>query len=210
MLITVFFANHVTRQPGVYYADVKVVFLVPSSAANPNPLLSGTGGLTGVAGVIGKMVDPGAPSARVVSPLVTLADQGIRKGYSVTLPNDGGQFALNFDQPLLDVQVVGPTPTYVATTMQTLVNRIAADLSSLQSAAQVEPVNRITLSASPSSTEIFYLTGSRVRALATTIGLGVALTVAAMVFLLRQFTNIQILLRRARRCAGSEGVGVTT
>src|SRR5579875_3094252 len=101
LLLTAGFAIHVLHKPGVYFCSTRVLFLTPPSKENPNSLAASTGGVTAMAGAVSRMVEPHPPSAEVVSPLVMLTDEGIRHGWSVTLPNDGGQFANNFDQQLL-------------------------------------------------------------------------------------------------------------
>ena len=179
------FSYRVADKPGVYWSDVKVSFLAPRSAANPNTLVTGTGSLITVAGMVGKMVDPRTSTARVVSPEVTLVNRGIRRGYAVTLPNDGGQWANNYDKALLDVQAVDPSAAEVSTTMQRLLRGIDADLASLQQRANVEQVNRIHTGLSPNQPPIYYATGSRVRAITATLLLGLALTAATAVLLLR-------------------------
>src|SRR6266536_3608783 len=95
LLVTLGFGYRVADKPGVYWAQVDVLFLPPVNGLYPNTLLNNSGGLITLAGVVGKMVDPDSTSARVVSPTVRLVNQGIRHGDSVTLPNDGGQWADN-------------------------------------------------------------------------------------------------------------------
>ena len=175
----------VATKPGVYWSQVKVVFLAPSSSRFPNALVNASGGIISVAGTVGRLVDPRAPSAHVSSPTVTLADQGIRDGYTVTLPNDGNQFADNFDQPLLDVQAVGGSVAAVTAVMQRLISQIKANLTTLQDRVNVAPANRITTSLSPSRIQIHYIAGSRARAVSACLALGLAITAAAA-FLLRR------------------------
>jgi hypothetical protein len=208
IVLTAAFMYRVDHKPGVFYGDVKVRFEIPSSEQNKNPLATSAGGLAGVAGVIAKMVDPSESNTRVVSPTVTLVDQGIRNGYSVTLPNDGGQWANNFDQSLLDVQVVAPSAVSVSDQMQTLVNRIYADLTHMQQGSNVPPVDQITLIPTPSSTQIFYLTGSPLRAVGTTVVLGLTLTLAAMFFVATRFGDLTRLVRRRRRPRVKLGVTI--
>src|SRR5580693_7663587 len=85
-------AVHVSRKPGVYFAEVQALFLAPRSADDPNSLVTENQGLASLAGAVARIVDPDAPRAQVVSPDVTLVDEGVRDGSSVTLPNNGGQF----------------------------------------------------------------------------------------------------------------------
>jgi hypothetical protein len=177
---TIAFAAHVARKPGVYYSEVQLFVLSPRSAAYPNTIVNGSQDTTAIAGALAKMTDPSAPQAEVVSPTVTLVDEGIRNGYRVTLPNDGGQFAVDFDQPLLDLQAVGPTAQQVQSTITALESRINRGLSHLQARAHVSRFNLIRTQPTPSTPQVAYLTGSRPRAIATSCAIGVGLTAAAL------------------------------
>ena len=184
LLLTVAIAYRVVHKPGVYWAQTDVVFLPPTSGLYPNTLVSTSEGVIALAGVVGKMVDPDAIAARVVSPTVRLANQGIRHGWSVTLPNDGGQWANNFDKPLLDVQAVGSTAAEVSGTVSRLIGQINLTLSGLQ--AQVPPVDRVRTELIPSQVQVFYDPGRRLRALAASLAIGVAATAVAAGYLRRR------------------------
>jgi hypothetical protein len=186
LLITLGFAYRVAHKPGVYWAQVDVLFLPPPSGLYPNTLLNNSGGLITLAGVVGKMVDPDSTSARVVSPTVRLANQGVRHGDSVTLPNDGGQWADNFDKALLDVQAVGSNAAEVDQRVTTLVRQINAALTSLQDRGHVPAVDRATTRMNPGEVQVFYDSGRRSRALATTLVLGIAITLVGAGYLRRR------------------------
>jgi len=55
----------VAHKPGVYWAQIDVLFLSPASGTFPNALLNNPGGLIALAGVVGKIIDP--DSARPAS-----------------------------------------------------------------------------------------------------------------------------------------------
>jgi hypothetical protein len=187
LLLTVAISYRVSRKPGVYWAQTNVVFLAPVSSLFPNTLVTNSDGVIALAGVVGKIVDPDAAAARVVSPTVGLANQGIRHGWSVTLPNDGGQWADNFDKPLLDVQAVGSTAAEVSGTVNRLISQINVTLSGLQ--AQVPQVDRVTTQLSPSQVQVFYDPGRRLRALAASLAVGVAATAVAAGYLRRRIAR---------------------
>ena len=185
-LLTFAFCYRALHKPGVYRAQVDVLFLPPASGVFPNALFSRPGGLVSIAGVVGKMVDSDSQSAHVVSPTVTLANQGIRDGSSVTLPDDGGQWTSNFDRAQLDVQAVGASPTAVEQTVTTLVAAINAKLSWLQDRANVASVNRIGTSLNPGQVQVYYEAGRRSRAVLATALLGLALTVVLAAYVRRR------------------------
>jgi len=185
ILVTGVFGYRVQHKLGVYWAQVNVLFVPPVSGVYPNALANTPGALINVAGVVGKVVDPGASGPRVVSPDVTLANQGIRHGYAVTLPNSGGQWADNFTKALLDVQAVGSSGDEVTRTVDGLIGKINATLQSLQDSANVDSRNRIHTALNPSRVQIYYDAGRRTRAVAVTVGLSLVLTVVAATFALR-------------------------
>src|SRR6476619_1113941 len=96
------------HKPGVYWSDVHVRFVAPSSLTKENSLQVAGQSLIMAAGAVGQMVDD-TNGPRPASPDATLAGLGIRSGWSVTLPNSGGQYQNYFADPYLDVQVVAPT-----------------------------------------------------------------------------------------------------
>jgi hypothetical protein len=189
VLATCVITYRVARRSGVYLAQVDVLFLAPGGAALPNALMGRSGDLAPVAGAVGKMVDPKSGGSRVVSPSVTLADQGIRQGYSVTLPNDGVQWADRFDRPLLDVQAVGKTASGVDRTVTVLVGEINARLAYLQDRAGVAQVNRIHTKLSPGRVQVYYLAGRRGRAVAASVLVGLLITVMVAVLVRRRLTR---------------------
>jgi hypothetical protein len=187
LLLTAVITYRVVRKPGVFWAQANVIFLAPASSLYPNALVTNSDGVISLAGVVGKIVDPDAAAARVVSSTVRLANQGIRHGWSVTLPNDGGQWADNFDKPLLDVQAVGSTAAEVSGTVNRLISQINLTLSGLQ--AQVPRVDRVTTQLSPSQVQVFYDPGRRLRALAASLAIGVAATAVAAGYLRRRIAR---------------------
>jgi hypothetical protein len=187
LLLTVTMGYRIVRKPGVFWAQANVIFLPPASGLHPNTLLNNPGGVITLAGVVGRIVDPNAVGARVVSPTVRLVNQGIRRGWSVTLPNDGGQWANNFDKALLDVQAVGSTAAEVSGTVNRLISQIDLTLSRLQ--AQVPRVDRVTTQLNPSQVQLFYDPGRRLRALAAALAVGLAVTVVAGVYVRRRIAR---------------------
>jgi hypothetical protein len=173
------FALIVMHKPGVYFSEVKVVFQPPKSTLYPNPYTSSPSGLIVTAGLVDKLIDPNQSLLRMSSSTITIANEGVRNGSSVRLPDDGGQWADNFDQSLLDVQAVGPSATEVANAMRLWISRINTTLARVQEASGANSFNMITTYQSPPQLPIYYQTGSRIRALAGTLGLGFGLTLAA-------------------------------
>lgn len=168
-------------RPGVYYQQVQVVFVPPTPPNSPNAYqrLSGSAILTAdrIARELG--LDPRSPQP--VSPHVSIVDQGIRDGSIVRLPNSGGQWANNFEDPVLDVQVAGSDPGTVSRTSAALVKRIQDRMLADQTAVHVPAGLRISTFLSPPSPPIFYARGSTGRALVAVLVLGLLLTALAVV-----------------------------
>jgi hypothetical protein len=170
----------VQHAPGVYYEQVDVVFLWPQPPENQeNTFQYGSKTLIQTAGVVARAVG-GPEGATTASDTATLAGQGVEHGWSVRLPNSGGQWAFNFDQPVLSVEAVGTTPAEVTATAATAMARINAELTALQRAEGVPTSLMIRTRMSPPTPLLQYGQGSRGRAVLGTLLLGVGLTLAAV------------------------------
>jgi hypothetical protein len=183
MLLTVGMATYTHARPGVYWAQSDVIFLAPISVRYPNSLTASSGSLISTAGVVERLANANNKAIAAVSATVTLVDKGITSGEMVQLNNYGGQWAYNFSQPALNVQVVGDDPFALRDTMATLQSRIQQTLKNVQDLAGVDQYNRITTYISPAVTDIEYRQGNPKRALIVTSVVGLAMTIAAIVAL---------------------------
>jgi hypothetical protein len=180
VLATVATAAVAVERPGVYWTTVQLRFIAPTSAANPNTLQLASSSLVMMAGAVGQMVDD-RQGPRVTSPDVDITGLGIRNGWSVTLPNSGGQWANNFASPFLQIEAVGPSIAEVATTMQRLINLISADLLQLEQRSGVDPHNYVRTQLTPlTGPQFYYQVGSRIRAGLASVLLGLGLTLGAV------------------------------
>ena len=190
---------------GVYFTRTELAFLAPTSTLYPNALRTQSEDIIDTAGVVAKRVMGPGKVAKFAAPDVTLVGLGVRDGWSIRLPDTGGQWASNYATQRLVLDVVGPTKEGVEARQDELVRQVQHELSSLQEDAAVAPVNRITALPAPESTVIFHVGGNRIRALAMTAFLGVGATI----------TVVLTAERCRRRCAPSprpstmpEAVGV--
>jgi hypothetical protein len=101
------------RAPGVYWASTKVYLLVPATAHQPNQLAPDNSAAIPLAGLIQTEINGGNPPREATSPDVTLVDEGIYDGWSVLLPDTGGQWAHDFPESTLIVQASGPSAEVV-------------------------------------------------------------------------------------------------
>ena len=169
------------RKPGVYWSDVHVRFVAPASPTRQNSLQVSERSLIMTAGAVGQMVDD-TNRPRPASPDATLAGLGVRSGWSITLPNSGGQYQNYYADPYLDVQVVGLTAAQVMQTMLGLVRRIEDGLTTLQDDAHVAPADRISSRVLPlSAAPIYYKHGSHSRGIAASLVILIGLATVGFV-----------------------------
>ena len=191
-LITCSFLYLIRQEQGVYWSRTTVVFLAPSSAIYPNSLATDSGALIVTAGVVEKRVTGPGKVTKYADPSVNLAGLGIRDGWSISLPDTGGQWAPNFTSRELNVEVVGPSPQEVRAKQSELVGRLRDALRQVQVEWKVAPVNYVTLTTPAEPPVVNYLVGRRPRAEVMTLLLGGVGTVTACVV-------VDDLLRRRRK-----------
>jgi hypothetical protein len=131
--------------------------------------------LIDLAGAVAKVVGSSTPVS-AVSDSVALVGEGVRDGYQVRLPNSGGQWAVNFDRPLLDVQTAGPTPEGVTQTVDRLVREINQVLVQIQTDARASKDQFVTTTLNPATPPLFYSGVSKVRAVGGCLLLGISAT----------------------------------
>lgn len=180
--------------PGVYTTQTAVVFLSPATDAHPNNLESTSDDVIAAAGLVERLVNQGVETSATTS-VVTLAGRGVREGSSVELPNSGGQWAVNYAQPQLLVQVTGPTEQQVTRNVGALIAEVQSTAAEIQRAAGVRSRWLITTRPNPDQPVVRYGRGYRRHALLVTLVLGGLLTLAASVhyhnWVCRRETNRQ-------------------
>lgn len=172
---------YVSSRPGLYWTQADVVILAPSSARYPNVIEQTSQSLIAMAGLIERDVNRGITAPATATSSVSLAGEGVRDGYSIRLPNEGGQWANNFDRPVLDLQVIGADPAKVRGQMATLVDRVTRELEARQDEQGIPRDTRITAALAPPEPAVFYLRGSHAKALGATVLLGIGLIPACTV-----------------------------
>lgn len=172
--------------PGVYYEQTSAVFVGPHRTG----FQSGDYSLVSTAGLIESQMGDQGPLA--LSPAATIVGTGIRDGIWVRLPNEGGQWATNFDQEDLDVEVVGHSAKQVSAEMGATVSKMRTLLRRDQISAGARPNQLIDMGLSPTSPPVFYMHGSTSRAIVSAFALGLALTLAILVIADRWLTRRRI------------------
>jgi hypothetical protein len=172
-------AAEVELKPMVdYYSDVHILFYAPQNSYTP--LLSTNYQAIALAGVVQLAVTGTQSGAHTSSATVTLQGEGVYDGYSVLLPNSGGQWSNDFVNPELDVQVTGHNPELVRQRMTSIISRISTEARTRQQALGTASKYMINTTLSPSVIDVYEGKGSHVRALATVFILGIGLMIASV------------------------------
>lgn len=190
------------KRPGVFWTREQVGMIYPQlDQSNGMQYISPS--MIVMAGVIEKMIEPD-PHPRLATAEATLVGTGVRDGFSVTLPNTGGQWANQFVSPYLDVQVVAPTLAAAQQRTDQLVAEIKRDLQTLQDESAVPAKYRVTAALSPPApVPIYYQKGSAKRALLAALALGLAITFTAAGLLRRGLAGYAARRRAASRPAAA-------
>lgn len=186
----------VTRQEGTYWTRSELVFMAPSSALFPNSLQTRSEDLIITAGLVGKLVTGPDRTLKYASTDVSIIGAPHDADYWLRLPDTGGQWAPNFGDQLLLLDVVGDSPEAVEELHDDVVATVRAELAGMQREQNVAPVNDITVQVSPETVVVHHVQGSRIRALAMTGLIGVAVTGAAVML-----TELLASRRRERAAA---------
>lgn len=175
-VLLVFTVAH--AQP-VYYSRVRVVLLSPE-LPQTNALGSTSASLIDLAGVVARKVQGTDQQSLPVSADVTLYDQGIQSGYSVVQPNLGGQWAYNFEDPVLDIQAVDTTPQGARHQLDTALAAVRTSLDDVQDGQHVAAADRVRSSLTPAVPQITEQKGSMVRAVGVSVAAAVLLIAALL------------------------------
>ena len=175
LALTCFALVLVTKAPGVYYAQVNVRLLLRQEVWYINPIQNASSRLISTAGLLQRTVIIGH-GAQPVSDNTTLFGIGERHGDAVRVPNTGGQWAYNFEQPVLNVETTGSTPEEALSRMNTTLAKVKGTLASMQNQYDVPARQQIITALSPPVPQVRQVVGSPVRAKAITVLLGTFLT----------------------------------
>lgn len=167
----------------VVFSRTELAFLAPTNAHYPNALRTTSDAVIMTAGVIAKRISGPEPMTKFGSTEVTLIGQGIRDGWSLRLPDTGGQWAPNFATQVLVLEVVAPTKQEVERRQAALISRVQQELSSMQDGFGVAGQNKISVIEAPERSVSYSVTGDRHRASAMAALLGVGATTTAALLL---------------------------
>jgi hypothetical protein len=178
VLLTVGVVALVALRPPVYYTRVQLTIL-PPAAVPGNAFTIETYALIGVAGAVAEVIGSPENGATDVPGTAELTGTGVRDGFSVRLPNIGGQWSVGYEGPYLDVQAIGPTPEVVRGYVDDVRAQVDGLLLEWQTAAGVESTDLLRTQLSPTDPVILDSRGSPMRAIAIVLLLGAGFTVVA-------------------------------
>ena len=193
-ILTLAAANYASQDRSVYWTRTDLVFLAPKNAQYPNALRATSEDLVITAGVVGKLVVGTRQIPKFTATDAGLIGMGVRDGWTVRLPDTGGQWAPNYTDQWLIIEVVGSDPETVRAQKEQLVEEMTAALDRVQDEYRVDKAFRMTTKEAPGSTVVYPVGGSSKRAFAVTGLLGAAATL----YLVVRIDPI-LLRRKARR-----------
>ncbi|WP_405218122.1 hypothetical protein [Agrococcus sp. Ld7] len=185
-VVTACAAYVVVSDDGVYYTRTEIAFLAPASQASPNPVRTQSDSIIVTAGAVARAVAGAAELPKFAAEDVTLVGTGVRDGWSLRLPDTGGQWASNFATQRLVLEIVGPTRADVAARQHELTEEVISTARAMQAGQGALPEDFITTTPMPDATRIFHMTGNRPRALLMTAALGMSATAACVIMLERR------------------------
>ncbi len=181
LLCTVCAMGAVVGREGVYATQVDVILLAPIEPNRQNVFVGSLDSLINFTAIIERELNPGPRKPRLTSPTATLYGRGVRDGYSIEMPNTGGQWTNNFSRPVLNVQVVGPSEAEVRATLDSVIVTIDDTITARERAAGADPSRWVSVELAPTSPAIGYVPGEGKRAALAFGALGSAGTLLAAV-----------------------------
>ncbi|WP_091470721.1 hypothetical protein [Paenarthrobacter nitroguajacolicus] len=168
----------------VFWTEADVTFVAPER--EPAYWISGGSAmtLTEFADMVKRRVNQEAPSVDLGLTRGTLYGAGVQKGFSVTLPANGGQWNKTFSQPVLKIQVVDTSAERVNQVLADVLDRINDATIQLQNEATVK-ADRISTQTTPSQAEVIFGGGTPVTRMKGSVvwaGLSLALTSVATLY----------------------------
>lgn len=188
MLLTIAVVWPVSHRPGVYWTQMSVLLLPPTYEYFPNKLEDPHYSLSALAGLVVDDFNGQNRPLMTASSDTTLYGMGLRSGLEVKQPNMGNQWQPLFPNAAIDVQVVDRDPEVVAARARETVGELDQLLAQRQDELGVIETMRVSLIASPDEASVYYISGSRTRAMAVGAAVGIILTVVA-VYWVERFTG---------------------
>lgn len=191
------------RPEVIYWGKVSLVLTPPVDPVLPKSLEEPPSSPVAAATILIRLVDGGYIEPKSSSADATLYGEGKRQAVTARIRDFGGQWGSLIPSPTIDIQAVDPERTVVTEGLAQQERALRGTLDKLQDDLQVAPSQRLVLSGEPVPTVVAQVTGSRVRALASSAFLGLVLTVAFVYWSERALRRWAGWAERRRRARGS-------
>jgi hypothetical protein len=168
-------AWRVAYPPPVFEAATEIVLVGPSEST-ANPYVESGQSLVHLAGLLATSVARSAGGTFLVDSDVPLASQGVHRGFQVRQPDQGGQWGHDFQAPIVTLQTVAPTEQEARAALAQLLDRLTGELKRRESEAGTSSGNIVRTATVPQDPVISVMAGSRSRATAVTVLLGLWLS----------------------------------
>lgn len=182
----------------VFWTSTDVTVVQPPTPEQPRTLDDLGSGAVPAAVVLMQLVNQGHEGPHSADVDATLYGEGKRDTVEARLRDIGGQWGSQVPNPVIDIQVVAHDPGTVSRRVDEEYTRLSQQLTSLQDQLRVAPDQRLTLQRSTVEPSVVEVGGNRSRALAASLLIGLALTVAGVWWTER----VLLALRARRRRAG--------
>lgn len=185
-----------TASETVFWVKQSVTVAQPAEPTTPKTLEDLPSTAVPAATVLMQIVNGNHSTPRSNAPDATLYGEGKRDAVSARLRDVGGQWGSVIPNPIIDIQVVGPTPEGVSAQLTAETDRIATALATLQQRLHVDPTRQLVIQPPQVGPSVVEVSGSRTRARAATVAIVLLATGTLLVALDRLPTRAA---RRSRR-----------
>jgi len=162
----------------LYTTTTVVSFTLPSTSALQPDNGTADASVIDFASSVANEANSGQSSPQYASVDAPFYGAGVRKGITVRLPNYGGQWApTSFMSALIEIQIVGPDPTWVRAQQTAVLERIRSRAHEQQSTAPRS--RRITATVEPLTTQIVQIAPSNRDKLIGVASMGLAVLISS-------------------------------
>lgn len=183
-----------TVSTGVYYSRAQVMFLPPPSKVGGNALKSEAVTTVMYAAIVERRFNGNDGQQKLRTTDAPLYATGLRNGYSVFLPNSGGQWQMSFDDPEIVVEVVSENQANAISEMTRITEKLRDIASEQQETIGVQPEALIATELSPAQPVAMYVGVRKSRELAALLVLAAAAAIGLPLFadrIIRGFSRLR-------------------